>query len=147
MADEQTPSAQDLSPEMFREMVKDRSDEEILTSVKGNEEALLDGIFDAMKGAFDPSAAVGQSAIVQYDLDTPQGLLNYQVKVDNGACTIEKGTSGESRVTMAMSLPNFVRLMAGVLDATMAFTSGQLKISGDIMFSQNLATWFKQPGS
>jgi len=132
---------------MFRQMVKDRSDEEILTSVRGNEEALLDGIFDAMKEAFDPSKAAGQSAIMQYDLDTPQGLLNYQVKVDNGACTIEKGTSGESRVTMAMSLPNFVRLMAGVLDATMAFTSGQLKISGDIMFSQNLATWFKQPGS
>jgi putative sterol carrier protein len=147
MTDEQTPSAQGISPEMFRQMVKDRSDEEILTSVRGNEEALLDGIFDAMKEAFDPSKAAGQSAIVQYDLDTPRGILNYQVKVDNGTCTIEKGTSGESRVTMAMSLPNFVRLMAGLLDATMAFTSGQLKISGDIMFSQNLATWFKQPGT
>jgi putative sterol carrier protein len=147
MADEQTPSAQDITPEMFREMVKDRSDEEILTGVRGNEEVLLDGIFDAMKEALDPSRASGQSAIIQYDLDTPQGLVNYQVKVNNGTCTIEKGTPGEPRVTLAMSLPNFVRLMAGVLDATKAFMSGQLKISGDIMFSQNLGNWFKQPDS
>jgi putative sterol carrier protein len=147
MADEQTPSAQDITPEMFREMVKDRSDEEILTGVKGNEEVLLDGIFDAMKEAFDPSKASGQSAIIQYDLDTPQGLVNYQVKVDNGTCTIEKGTHGEPRVTLAMSLPNFVRLMAGVLDAMQAFMSGQLKISGDVMFSQNVGNWFKQPDS
>jgi putative sterol carrier protein len=147
MTDEQAPSAQDITPEMFREMVKDRSDEEILTNVKGNEEALLDGIFDAMKEAFDPSKAAGQSAIIQYDLDTPHGLVNYQLNVDNGTCTVEKGTTGEPRVTMALSLPNFVRLIAGVLDGMQAFTSGQLKISGDIMFSQNVTNWFKQPGS
>ncbi len=46
---------------MFRAMVQDRSDAEILTAVKGNEEALLDGIFDAMAKAFDPSRAAGQS--------------------------------------------------------------------------------------
>jgi len=80
-------------------MIKGGSDEEILTSVQGNEEALLDGIFDAMKEAFDPSSAVGQSAIIQYDLDTPQGLVNYQVKVDNGACTVQRATSGKPRVT------------------------------------------------
>ena len=147
MADEQAPSAQDITLEVFREMVKDRSDEEILTGVKGNEEVLLDGIFDAMKEAFDPSAAVGQNAIIQYDLDTPQGLVSYQVKVDNGTCAIEKGTSGEARVTLAMSLSNFLRLMAGVLDAMQAFMSGQLKISGDVMFSQNVGNWFKQPDS
>jgi putative sterol carrier protein len=147
MTDEQTPPAQDITAEMFREMVKGRSDEEILTAVKGNEEVLLDGIFDAMKAAFDPSKAVGQSAVVQYDLDTPQGLVNYQLKVDNGTCAVEKGTTGEPRVTLAMSLPNFVRLMAGVLDAMQAFMSGQLKVSGDVMFSQNVGNWFTQPDS
>ena len=145
MADEQAPSAEEITPEMFREMVKGRSDEEILTSVKGNEEVLLDGIFDAMKAAFDPAAAVGQSAIAQYDLDTPGGLVSYQIKVDSGTCSVGKGAPGEARVTMAMSMPNFVRLMAGVLDATQAFMNGQLKISGDVMFAQNVGTWFKQP--
>jgi len=146
MTDEQTPPAQNITPEMFREMVKDRSDEEILTAVRGNEEALLDGIFDAMRQAFDPSKAASQSAIIQYDLDTPRGLVNYQLKIDDGTCTVEKGTSAEPRATMAMNLPNFVRLMAGVLDGMSAFTSGRLKISGDLMFPQTMAGWFKQPG-
>jgi putative sterol carrier protein len=92
-------------------------------------------------------AAVGQSAIIQYDLDTPRGLVRYQVKVDNGTCSIEKGTSGEARVTLAMSLSNFVRLMAGVLEAMQALMNGQLEISGDVMFSQNVGNWFKQPDS
>ncbi len=147
MADEQTPTAQNITPEMFRAMVQDRSDAEILTAVKGNEEALLDGIFDAMAKAFDPSKAAGQSAIIQYDLDTPQGLVSYQMKVDNGTCTVEKGASGEARVTMAMSMPNFVRLMAGLLDAMQAFMSGQLKVSGDVMYSQNVGNWFTPPSS
>ena len=147
MADAETPSTQDITPEMFREMVKDRSDEEILTSVKGNEVALLDGIFDAMENAFDPSKAAGQSAIIQYDLDTPAGRVNYQVRVDNGTCSVEKSTAGEARVTLAMSMPNFVRLMAGVLDGMTAFTTGQLAISGDMMFSQTMTSWFTQPGS
>ena len=48
---------------------------------------------------------------------------------------------------MAMSMPNFVRLMAGLLDAMQAFMNGQLKVSGDVMFSQNVGNWFKQPDS
>ena len=147
MADEQTPSAEDITPEMFREMIEGKSDEEILTSVKGNEGALLDGIFDGMKNAFDPSKAAGQSAIVQYDLETPGGLVSYQIKVDDGTCTVEKSAGGEARVTLGLSMPNFVRLIAGQLDGMAAFTSGQLKISGDMMFTQTMTGWFTPPSS
>jgi putative sterol carrier protein len=100
-----------------------------------------------MRQAFDPSKAAGQNAIVQYDLDTPQRLVSYQLNVDSGTCTVEKGTSGEPRATMAMSLSDFTRLMAGALDGMTAFTSGRLKISGDLMFPQTMVSWFKQPGS
>jgi putative sterol carrier protein len=147
MADEQTPPGQQISPEMFRQMVEGRTDEELLAGIQGNEDALLDGIFDAMKEAFDPPRAAGQSAVVQYDLDTPRGLVSYQLQVDNGTCTVGRGTSGEPRATIAMNLPDFVRLMAGVLDAMTAWTSGKLKVSGDLMFTQTMGTWFKQPGS
>ena len=36
-------------------------------------------------------------------------------------------------------LPNFLRLMIGELDGMQAFMSGKLKVSGDIMVSQNIA--------
>ena len=125
MADEPTPPTEQISPEMFRQMVEGRTDEELLGTMKGNEEALLDGLFDAMKAAFDPAKAAGQSAVVQYDLDCPQGLVHYQLKVEDGTCSIEKGTSGTPRATIAMNLPDFVRLMAGVLDGMAAWTSGK----------------------
>ena len=136
-----------MSPEAFREMVKGKSDEELLTDFKGSEEQVLDGTFDSMKDAFDPSKASGVTAVIQYDIDTPIGLKSYQLKVDNGTCSIEKGTASEPRVTLALNLPTFLRLMIGELDGMQAFMSGKLKVSGDIMFSQNIASWFKQPGT
>jgi putative sterol carrier protein len=67
--------------------------------------------------------------------------------VDDGTCTVEKSTDSEARVTLGLSMPNFVRLIAGQLDGMTAFTSGQLKISGDMMFTQTMTSWFTPPGS
>jgi len=138
---------ENMSPEAFQEMVKGKSDEELLAGFKGSEEQVLDGTFDSMKDAFDPSKAAGITAIIQYDIDTPNGLMCYRLKIDNGTCSIEKGAANDPRVTLALNLPNFVRLMTGELDGMQAFMSGKLKVSGDIMFSQNIASWFKQPSS
>jgi len=136
-----------LSPEAFREMVKGKSDEELLAGLKGFEEQVLDGTFDSMKDAFDSSKAAGVTAVIQYDIDTPNGLMSYKLKVENGTCSIEKGAASDPRVTLALNLPNFLRMMINELDGMQAFMSGKLKVSGDIMFSQNIASWFKQPGS
>jgi putative sterol carrier protein len=133
-----------MSPEEFQALVKGKSDEEILAGSKGNEEPLLDGIFEATKEAFDPSAAAGQTAVFQYDIDTPVGVKSYQIKIDNGTCAIEKGAAQNPRVTLTLNLPNFVRIMAGELDGQQAFMSGKLKITGDLMFSMNLNRWFKR---
>jgi putative sterol carrier protein len=141
MADER------MSTEEFREMIKGKSDEEILAGAKGNEEPLLEGIFDGMKDAFEPSKATGQTAVIQYNIDTPNGVMSYHLNVDNGTCSIEKGAASEPRVGFAIDLPNFLRLVIGELDGMKAYMSGQLKITGDLMFSQNIPRWFKQPGS
>jgi len=128
--------------EEFKAMVKGRSDEEILGGIKGNEDSLLDGLFDSMKEAFVPAAASGQAAVIQYDIDTPVGGRSYQISVENGGCAIMKQGTETPRVTLAMNLPNFIRMMAEELNGMAAFMTGKLKISGDIMFSQNLSKWF-----
>jgi putative sterol carrier protein len=133
-----------MTAQEFQALVKGKSDEEILEGAKGNEEPILDGIFEAMKEAFDPSTAAGQTAVIQYDVDTPVGVKSYQIKVDNGTCAIEKGAADNPRVTLVLNLPNFIRVMTGELDGQQAFMSGKLKIGGDMMFSMNLNRWFKQ---
>jgi len=136
-----------MSPEEFKQLFTGKTDEEILTTVKDNEETLLDGMFDGMKAAFDPSAAAGQSAVIQYDIDTPAGEMNYQLNVEDGTCELAKGPAENARVTLALNLPDFLRMMTGELNGMQAFTSGKLKITGDLMFSQSLASWFKDPNA
>ena len=138
---------QTMSPEEFKQLFSAKTDEEILTAVKDNEETLLDGIFDSMKSAFDPNAAAGQSAVIQYNIDTPAGQMGYSLNVADGACELAKGTAEKARVTLALSLPNFLRMLTGELNGMQAYMSGALKVSGDLMFSQNLARWFKDPNT
>lgn len=133
-----------MTPEQFKEFVRSRSDEELLELAKGNEDALLDGIFSGMQEAFDPSKAAGQTAEIQYEIETPAGMKTYRIAVDSGTCTIERGQANSPRVTVGVNLPNFLRLITGELDGTQAFMARKLRIAGDIMFSQNLNQWFKR---
>ena len=136
-----------MSAEEFKQLFSAKSDEEILAIVRGNEKAMLDGMFEGMQAAFDPTAAAGQSAVIQYDIDSPAGEMSYQLNVADGVCELIKGPAESPRVTLAISLPDFLRMMTGELNGMQAFTSGKLKISGDLMFSQVLSTWFKDPNA
>jgi putative sterol carrier protein len=133
-----------MTREEFQGWVKGKSDEDLLGDAKGQEDTLLDGLFDAMKEAFDPTAASGQTAVIQYDISAPDGVKSYQLKVENDTCTVMKEGSEKARVTLGMNLPDFLRMMALELDGMQAYMTGKLKIGGDIMFSQNLSRWFKQ---
>ena len=127
----------------LRELVKGKSDADIIAGCAGNEESYIEGILNAMPGVFDAAKAGGQSAIFQYDIDTPAGLKQYQIIVEAGKCTIQKGPAAKAKCTLKSNLPTFLRIMAGDLDGQKAFMSGVLKISGDVMFSRNMTLWFK----
>lgn len=132
-----------MTKEEFEQWVKGKSDEELLADVKGQEDAFLDGIFDAMKMSFDPVVASGQKAVIQYDVNTPVGVKSYQLKVENDSCTVMKEGLEKARVTLVMKLTDFLRMMARELNGMQAYMTGKLKVSGDMMFSQNLSRWFK----
>jgi len=127
--------------------VKGRSDEEILEDIldQPGVDAVLDGVFRGMAEAFLPKAAQGQAAVIQYDITVPAGLMSYQLDVKDGVCSLTRGTEKSPRVTLGLSLADFLRLVTGDLDGMQAFMSGKLKLSGDLMFSQTIQTWFGRP--
>jgi putative sterol carrier protein len=127
----------------LRDIVKGKADADILAGAKGNEEAYIEGILNAMPGVFDAAKAGNQAATFQYDIDTPVGMKQYQIIVEGGKCTIAKGPAGKAKCTLKSNLPTFLRIMSGDLDGQKAFMSGVLKISGDVMFSRNMTLWFK----
>lgn len=126
-------------------LIEGKSDEEInaVLSAAGPE-TVVDQVMDAMQTRFQPDAAAGQSAIIQWDIAGPDGTISRQVRVADGACTVAKDTNEAARVTLALSQPDFLRFISGQLDGMQAFMSGKLKISGDLMFAQTMQTWFAQ---
>jgi putative sterol carrier protein len=132
------------SPEELRALIEGKSDDEINAGLKASGVgSALAAVFDGMVKAFLPEKAGGQSAVIQYDVNAPDGKHSYQLKIADGKCTALPGAPESARVTLALSAPDFLRLVTGKLNGQTAFFQGKLKLSGDMMFAQTMQSWFK----
>jgi putative sterol carrier protein len=132
------------SPEELKALIEGKSDDDINNALKeGGVDAALDKVFEGMVEAFLPAKAGGQSAVIQYDVNTPDGKKSYQLKVADGKAQCLKGSPESARVTLALAAPDFLRLVTGKLNGQTAFFQGKLKLSGDMMFAQTMQSWFK----
>jgi hypothetical protein len=77
--------------EELQAATKGKPDADILAMAKGNEENVIDMILNAMPARFDAAKAGNQSAVFQFDVDTPAGLKTNQVAVEAGKVSIVKG--------------------------------------------------------
>ncbi len=126
-------------------MIEGKTDDEINAGVaERGTEKVLGQIFEYMAGRFQPERAGGQSAIIGWDITSPEATHSYQLKVADGTCTAVSGNTEPARVTLGMALPDFLRFLTGQLDGMQAFMTGKLKLSGDMMFAQSMQAWFAQ---
>ncbi len=134
-----------MTQEQLGDLIEGRSDDEINEALaQMGADQVLDQIFNEMQNRFQADKAAGQSAIVQWDIAAPDSTRTYQLKVENGTCAVTKGGSEAARVTLGLSLADFMRFVSGKLDGMQAFMSGKLKLSGDMMFAQSMQAWFAQ---
>jgi putative sterol carrier protein len=132
------------SPEELKALMEGKSDDEINAGLKeGGVDEALDKVFEGMVEAFLPAKAGGQSAVIQYDVNTPDGKKSYQLKVADGKAQSLKGSPESARVTLTLNAPDFLRLVTGKLNGQTAFFQGKLKLAGDMMFAQTMQSWFK----
>jgi putative sterol carrier protein len=134
------------SREELAAMIEGKTDDEINAGVaEQGTEKVLGQIFDHMaKEAFRADRAGNQSAVVGWDITSPEGTHSYHLNVADGTCTANTGKADAARVTLGMALPDFLRFITGQLDGMQAFMSGKLKLSGDMMFAQSMQAWFAQ---
>jgi putative sterol carrier protein len=99
-------------------------------------------VFAAMPKAFNPEAAAGVEAVFQYAIGGPGGG-DWQVAVSGGACTVAPGRAEKPTCTLIMAAADFLDMNAGRLDPLQAFTTGKLKIEGDVMKSQLISKLFR----
>ncbi len=108
----------------------------------GGDELTCAKIFDEMPTAFQADQAGGVDVVFQYDLKGDGGG-SWNVTIVDGTCTVEAGAHDSPTTTIKMGVADFLDLISGKLNAMKAFTTGKLKIGGDVMKSQLIEKLFK----
>ena len=99
-------------------------------------------VFDNMQAMFNADAAGGVDVVFQFNI-SGSGGGDWNCVIKDSACTVAAGVHAKPVCTLKMDGSDFTALMNGTLPAMQAYTSGKLKIEGDIMKSQLLEKDFK----
>jgi putative sterol carrier protein len=89
-----------------------------------------ENIFAIMASRFDATAAGELSAVYQFELNGDDGGT-WQVQVEGGVCSVEKGAPAQASITVLMTAADYVEMIVGQLNPQMAFMEGRLKIQGN----------------
>ena len=138
--------SQQVDPAQLAEAIKGMSDDELKQSIKdlGTDETLKN-IFQGMQEAFAPGKATGVNSTIQYDIETDDGTKTWSVAIAEGTCTVSEGAATEPRLTLKLSLVDFVRLIFNQADGTQLFMTGKMKLQGDMMFAMQMQGMFDRP--
>ncbi|MGH2700055.1 MAG: SCP2 sterol-binding domain-containing protein [Actinomycetota bacterium] len=137
---------QEVSPEEFAQLVKGASDEEIAATVhQAGTAGVLDRIFEGMEERFVPEKASDVDADIVFEINDGEDSYPYVVAIHNQTCKAEQGTKEDPKVKLTTGLVPFVKLVTGEAQGPQLFMSGKLKVSGDLMFSTRIMTFFDQP--
>ena len=79
----------------------------------------------------------GMNATYQFDL-TGDDAGQHWVTLADGAASFGQGQAENPNITITMAATDFLDLVAGKLDGTMAFMSGKLKVKGDMGLAMKL---------
>jgi len=135
--------ANQMTPEMFMNFIKTASEKDIKDQVHtAGVEQVLDGMFQAMQEHFLPEKAQGVDAVIQYMVTDEGREYAYSLVIKAGECALKKEGAGNAKVILTMDLVSFLKLMVGAADGTTLFMSGKLGVSGDLFFSQRIASFF-----
>jgi putative sterol carrier protein len=141
---EQGFSPDQVTAEEFAGLVANASDEQIEEVIRavGTKET-LNRIFDNFPDRFVPEKAQGVDAEIQFVVTDQGEEFPHLVTVRNGTCTTEEKRADDPKVTLTTDLVSFARLITGQAQGVQLFMTGKLKVSGDLMFSQRIMTFFE----
>ena len=94
----------------------------------------LDEITKAVSDRVGTDSGLGAS--VKFDFEDQGCVLVDASKVPNEVSNEDK----DADCTIRMSMDDFKSMMAGELDATMAYMSGKLKVEGDMAVAMKLSS-------
>jgi putative sterol carrier protein len=108
------------------------------------EELTIAKLMDLMPKAFIPEKAAGVESVIQYHLTGDQGG-DWVIKISNGTCTVEPGTTDKPNLTLTADSADYLQIISGKLNAMSAFAEGRVKLKGDLALAMKLMNFFKLP--
>jgi putative sterol carrier protein len=110
---------------------------------------ILDEVFRRMADHIRPERARGSDAVIHWRITgrPDGGEDHYEVVVQDGSCTLSEEPVKEPRITFTLDGVDFLKLVTGNANGPVLFTTGKLKIQGDIMLAARVAGMFSIPGT
>jgi putative sterol carrier protein len=99
-------------------------------------------VFERIPEVFQPERAAGLDVVFQFVIGGGGGGT-WHVKVKGKRCEVKEGAYEKPTTTIRMGGEDFVKMIEGKLNAMSAYTSGKLKVEGDLMKSQLIEKLFK----
>ncbi len=98
-------------------------------------------VIDRMPKAFQSSKSAGVDVIFQFHVSGKQSG-DFSLKIKNQTCELSKGTHEKPTTTILMADEDLLAWMNKKLNAMQAYTTGKIKIKGDLMKSQLIEKLF-----
>lgn len=102
----------------------------------------LDEIFQGMQERFQPDRASGVDARIQWLIKDGDEEQPYAVTIRDGSLSWERGTAENPTVTLSTDRESFTAMMTGKAQGAALYMAGKLRIQGDLMLAQRMATFF-----
>src|SRR5258708_2332630 len=78
-------------------LIEGKSDEEIVELIKAlGEDSFFGGLFDEMSKRILPDKAAGNTAVIQYDINRPDGTKSYPIDFAGGPCNVHHDASQDA---------------------------------------------------
>jgi putative sterol carrier protein len=137
-----------VDPLEFANMVRTASDEQLEAGLAVGRELILGEIFRRMAEHFDPEAAAGVDAVIDWRITGREngGHDFFRVVIRDGACHVGREGEGEApRVALELPAVTFVRIVTGNLFGAAVYLSGELQVEGDVGFAMMVQRFFRIP--
>jgi alkanesulfonate monooxygenase SsuD/methylene tetrahydromethanopterin reductase-like flavin-dependent oxidoreductase (luciferase family)/putative sterol carrier protein len=129
---------------LFQSFVR-RAGDERLARTAGSA-AGLKVIFAGMERQFVAERAAGFTGDIQYNLRAADGTQrSWTVTVDGDRAVARPGVSDAAKLTVTLSVADFVRIAGRDLDPIKAVLTGRLELAGDFSVAMKLGEMFGQP--
>lgn len=124
------------------EQTRGKTDEEImaLVNILGKPAVFIDIVLAILPTELDPEQA--KDCVIGFEISAEEKTYNCRVEIRGDEVTAVKGDPTGADSTIAVSLPNFIRLITEELGGVKAFMQGKLWVRGNPTFAYSIPRMF-----